>query len=233
VNRGGLSRRRVVAMLSAVSVGGAADVDPSIRFAGRDWAVKTSRGRVGPGPNYFDAANVTVTPDGALLLRISHRSQRWSCAEIICSESLGYGVYRFEVSNTSRLDVNAVLGLFTWDTQAADAHYREIDVEISRWGDPRNENGQFVVQPYTKPRNIARFAVPAGPVIYQFVWAAGSLACSAAQGGRVFQEHGFTAGVPEPGSEQVRMNLWLFRGNPPAHGKDVEVRVDSFSFASV
>jgi hypothetical protein len=36
--------------------------------------------------------------------------------------------------------------------------------------------------------------------------------------------------VPQPGSEHVRMNLWLYRGMPPANGNSVEVVVTRFSF---
>jgi len=36
--------------------------------------------------------------------------------------------------------------------------------------------------------------------------------------------------VPQPGSEQLRINLWLFRGAPPTDGKTVEVIVKRFTF---
>jgi len=37
--------------------------------------------------------------------------------------------------------------MFTYDPTDPYVHYRELDIEISKWGDENNLNGQFVVQP--------------------------------------------------------------------------------------
>jgi len=104
-------------------------------FSGYDWWIKTSAGLIGPGPNYFSDStnNVWLDPQGRLHLRITHQANQWQCAEIVSARTFGYGSYRFELdSEVDSLDVNAVLGLFTWSDDPAYAD-REIDVECSRW----------------------------------------------------------------------------------------------------
>lgn len=59
--------------------------------------------------------------------------------------------------DTSKLEPAVVLALFTWDYAGGDDNNREMDVEISRWGDPANKNAQYVVQPFHVPANVARF----------------------------------------------------------------------------
>ncbi|HEX2756758.1 MAG TPA: hypothetical protein VHM48_14910 [Candidatus Limnocylindrales bacterium] len=36
--------------------------------------------------------------------------------------------------------------------------------------------------------------------------------------------------VPQPGGENARMNLWLFRGQPPSDGQGIEIVVTDFTF---
>jgi hypothetical protein len=136
----------------------------TISFSGYDWTVKSRGEPAGPGPNLFSDSeeNVFVDRDGRLHLVINQKAGRWRCAEVVSARSFGFGTYRFTIdSGIDGLDPNAVLGLFTW-SDAAEYHNRELDVEISRWGDPASANAQFVVQPYTRKSNIVRFAIPPG-----------------------------------------------------------------------
>src|SRR5689334_16865161 len=69
-----------------------------VRFSGREWEVKDSGGsRVGPGPNWFSAANVSVDSAGKLHLKASEREGGCVSSEVIASQSLGYGTYHFKV----------------------------------------------------------------------------------------------------------------------------------------
>lgn len=158
--------------------------DPVIRFANHDWIVKDSRGAlVGPGPNVFSPRGASVE-HGRLHLRILNRDGRWSSAEVVSKESLGYGTYTFEVAtNVARLDPRAVLGLFTWNDAPAFAH-REIDIEISRWGDERNMNAQCVVQPYRLSGHTYRFDIPPTGTAarFSFVWKPDEVRCAVAAG---------------------------------------------------
>ena len=213
----------------------------TIRFAGHDWRVKASGNRVGPGPNYFsdDGRNVEVNSQGRLHLRIVQENGRWTCAEIISVESFGHGTYRFDLAELPEdLDPRVVLGMFTW-SDAPEYSHREIDVEVSRWGNPENDNAQFVVQPYTVARNIVRFTIPkdAKSTTHAFAWSSDRVTCESAevQGSpesrRVIKAHTFTQGIPRPGDENARINLWLMSGRAPADGEPVEVVFTGFEFS--
>lgn len=214
-----------------------------LQFAGYQWRVKSSSNRVGPGPNYFSDSrdNVEVDSRGRLHLRISNHDGRWSCAEVISTRSFGYGSYRFYVDSVvDGLDPKAVLGLFTWNDDSAFSH-RELDIEISKWGQADNKNGQFVVQPYTSPQNIVRFQIPAGlrATTHSFKWRPDSVIFRSLKGrraspprpGGLIQEHVFRENLPRPGGENARINLWLLSGQPPANGKEIEIIISRFEFS--
>ena len=48
--------------------------------------------------------------------------------------------------------------------------------------------------------------------------------------GEAVAQHEFTSGVPSPGTERVRMNLYYFRYAPRPPQKDVEVVVERFQY---
>jgi len=211
-----------------------------IQFSGFEWLVKESSDqRVGPGPNYFSKDGVRVDQRG-LHLRVFGQNDRNYCAEVINGQSLGYGTYRFVIgSNIDELDPNLVVGLFTWNDNPA-YHHREIDIEISRWGVPANDNAQYVVQPYTRKANIVRFALPQGleGVVLAFTWRPESVDFRASRlpssqpatpQALVIFEHRITTDVPRAGGENARINLWLVNGRHPTGGAD-EVTIQSFEF---
>lgn len=213
----------------------------TIRFAGQDWFVKDSAGQpVGPGPNVFDARNVTVQA-GKLHLRIGRQGVTPTSAEIISRAPFGYGKYTFVVENDpADLDRNVVLGLFTWSDDPAYNH-REIDIEISRWGDAANDNAQCVVQPYDLPGDLVRFALPGGlkQATYTFTWQPEAVSCAVAgnatteEGGKPANfrfAHRFTERIPVPDGQHARINLWLFGARPPASNTPPEVVVAGFDF---
>ncbi|MEK6409800.1 MAG: glycoside hydrolase family 16 protein [Acidobacteriota bacterium] len=214
----------------------------TLQFSGYEWKVKSSSGQVGPGPNYFSDSknNVEVDAQGRLHLRITKRDGRWHCAEVISTRSFGYGTYRFYVdTNIDKMDPRVVLGLFTW-SDAPDYSNREIDVEVSSWGKKDNKNGQFVVQPYTRPMNIVRFQIPRGlrASTHSFAWKPDSIFCQSLKGSHaatarrslVIAEHAFTQGIPQAGGENARINLWLMNGHPLIGGKETEIIVSKFEF---
>jgi hypothetical protein len=201
----------------------------TIQFSGYTWQVKSSTDAVGPGPNRFSdsAANVWVDSVGRLHLELTRSNGRWHCAEIVNTQSLGFGRYAFELdSRVDAFDPNAVLGLFTWSDDPAYAH-REMDIELSRWGNSADEtNGQYVVQPYDRSGNLQRITQRAvSPSTLSFDWQPDAVTFA---GPSSWTYSG--RDVPPPGSEHVRMNLWLYRGTPPASGRSVEVVVTRFNF---
>lgn len=192
-------------------------------WQGQWWIVKASDTPIGPGPNTFASANVSVRADG-LHLSVRPRKGRWTAAELISETRFGYGTYRWTV-RLPVLDPNVVFGLFTWEDDPAYNH-REIDVEAARWGvasDPTN--AQFVVQPYGTPGNLQRIATPAGSQTLGFTWRPNEVAFTAGASSWTYTG---TSIPPPPAS--VHMNLWLDAGRPPTDGKPVDVVVSGFSY---
>ena len=232
----------VCAVALSVSGTARAQTTRTVSFSGYDWIVKSSSGKVGPGPNYFSSGtgNVWVDTQGRLHLRITRAKGRWYCAEVVSARSFGYGTYRWYLdSPVDNLDPNVVLGLFTWNDDPAYSH-REIDIEFARWGDPNNQNSQYVVQPYTVPANMYRFNLPSGlsQSTHSFAWSSTSITHQSLSGhfaappdpSYVLQQHTFTSGIPQAGGENARMNLWLRNGLAPTNGQAVEVIIRRFEF---
>jgi hypothetical protein len=234
---------RSLVVLGLCSTAALAQYPRHVSFAGYDWTVKTSSGRVGPGPNLFSDSgnNVWVDTYGQLHLKITRTGNRWYCAEVILNGSFGHGTYRFYLNTpVDNLDRNVVLGLFTWNDDP-DYEHREMDIEFSRWGDAQNLNAQFVVQPYTNPANIWRWNMPSGVPqnTHSFRWSPTSVEFLSVRGlngqmqpdpSIVLQRRIMTNGIPVPGGENARINLWLFRGNPPSNRQTVEVVINRFEW---
>ena len=203
-----------------------------LHFSGYDWIVRTAASNRARTRNSFDPANAWTDERGALHLRIGRRKDKWTCAEVKLTRSLGYGTYMFVVRDTSQLEPSAVLTLLTWDGIGGELqNRRELDVEISRWGFLKNENAHYVVQPYFIPANMVRFRVPGGALTHSFQWKHGRVTFSTATGSptRVIQQHTFTSGVPPAGGDTVRMNLYVFRGQVPLKD-EMEVVIEKFEF---
>ena len=217
----------------------------NLQFSGYTWWVKTSSGRVGPGPNYFSDSlnNVWVDNDGRLHLKITKVKNRWYCAEVVSTDVFGYGSYKWELASpVDNLDRNVVLGLFTWSDTSEFAN-GEIDIEFSRWGSRSlYPNAQFVVQPYDAANHMVRFDMPAGvpESTHRFLWAPEGVIFRSAAGhwlaepppeATVFDWSFLWPGWPAPTeTENARMNLWLYQGVAPSDRLTVEVVFKSFTF---
>jgi hypothetical protein len=229
---------RLLAFLAPVAICSAAGLSEArtISFSGIPWTVKESGGEAwGPGPNVFSSDPETVFVDaaGRLHLRITQKDGVFRCAEVIAQRSFGYGTYLFSLdSPIANLDPSVVLGLFTWSDDEAEAH-REIDIELSRWGGDTATNAQYAVQPYETPGHLHRFSMLSGafPTVHGFTWRPTSVAFLSAAGNVILQRPSYTGGgVPRPGGESPRINLWLYEGKAPLLGQPVEVIVSRFQF---
>ena len=206
-----------------------------LTFSGYEWLVKGSDKRVGPGPCFFGDGeeNVWVDAEGQLHLRIDQRDGVWRSAEVVAAPSLGYGRYTFHLAGgAERINENAVLGLFTWDNDPA-YHNREIDVELARWGDPKSDNCQFVVQPYQTEGDMVRFeaTLNGAPSSHSFDWGPERVVFESKCRGEVIRAWTYTGpNVPPCGKEQARINLWQFQGRPPSDSVEMEVVVTAFEF---
>ena len=220
----------------AAAKGAASSPSPTLQFGGYEWRIRTAPSSRGDTMNQYDPANAWTDADGALHLRIAGEPGKWTCAEVALTRSFGYGTYSFVVRDTSQLEPAAVLALFTWDYAGGDEHNREMNVEISRWGDPASKNAQYVVQPFHVPANVARFDTPAGVVTHSFRWEPGRVSFKTVRGGpnaqrpEVVSEHSFTSGVPAPGAESVRIAVYVYGKTGQPLQKGAEVVVEKFEF---
>ena len=226
----------IVAVASVVGTGSFATPEPrTLAFGGYDWQIRQLPNER-HGPNEYDGRNAWVDGDGHLHLLLTQRDGRWTSAEVQMTRSLGYGTYIVDVRDSSRLDPAAAFSMYTWDALGADQNYREVNVDISRWGDPRNLNGQYVVQPEYLASNVFRFAIPSGLLTHSFRWEPARVSFKTVQrtgarrGADLVAERQFTAGVPVAGAEKLHMTLLYNRSaaGPPAG--DVEVVVEKFAY---
>jgi hypothetical protein len=209
-----------------------------VDFSGFTWRVRWKPSDRGGTSNPYRPENVYTDKAGALHLQIVKRDQSWTCSEVNLTRSLGYGTYSFTVEDISGLEPPVVFGMFTWDYSTDRENYREFDINISRWGDPNNKNAEFVVQPPFVPVNISRFVAPSGKLQHTLEWRPGKITMittrvSGPAGDSVVSRHVFTSEVPTPGSESVRMTLFVYwnpNGKSPGLQHRAEVVVDRFEF---
>ena len=214
-------------------------------FSGYEWSVKDSGGaRTGPGDNFFSdsVSNVWTDAQGRLHLKICKRVGVWSCSEVVSVRSFGSGTYRtFLETPCDTLDRAAVLGLFTWNDDAPYTH-REIDIEVSRWDNPSDtNNAQFVVQPWDVSGHLTRYRIPASVInaTYSFTWLSNRIDFASHTGffapapatNMLLTAWSFEGqGVPQPGGENFRINLWLCNTAGTSDSAEEEVVVSRFAF---
>ncbi len=198
----------------------------TINFAGYEWLVDNSgTEKRGPGPNFFSDSDENVWLDslGYLHLKITYKNGNWYCAKVYLKESYGYNKYVFYLdSRIDNLDENMVVGLFTYENDTA-----EIDIEFSKWGDCDKLNSQYAIQPSYKPENKERFDIQYDSnlsTIHSFDWKAEEITFLS-----LFNTEDGTnpdsdtihywkytgKNIPFDKNERLKINLWLFRGNPP------------------
>lgn len=208
-----------------------------LKFSGYDWAVRTVASNRGGLENLYDPDNAWTDAKGALHIRITHRSGLWYCAQLALNRSLGYGTYIFRVRDVSHLESAAVFSMYTFDEWHGDQYYREMDFEMSRWGDATNpNNAQYGIQPFYVPGNVYQFKAPAGPLTYTMRWKSGSVAFTTARSSRdgtagtVVAEHEFTEGVPAPGQEKFKLQLYIVPSDKYPLQEGGEVIIDKFEY---
>jgi hypothetical protein len=208
-----------------------------LHFSGYDWIVRTISGDRGGLNNLYGAENAWTDASGALHLRISKKGDRWSCAEVVLTRSLGYGTYIVTVRDTSHLEPAAVLSMNTFDDWGGDQHYREMDIEFGRWGDAASKtNAQYGIQPFYVPGNVAPFVLPKGTFTHSLRWESGSASfktvrgTSIQTGAPVVSEHVFTSGVPSTGQERIQFLFYVIASEKSPLQKEDEVVVEKFGY---
>jgi hypothetical protein len=213
----------------AVVPGASRPPSPILNFSGYQWRLRDAPSARG-GPNLYSSANISVDEKGSMHLRISRTDADWSCAEASLTRNLGYGTYEFVVHGLDKLEPAAVFGMFTYDYASGAQHNREMDIEISHWGDPTKKNAQYVLQPYYVAANVHRFNAPAGTLTFSLRWEHNRAVFRTRRGPAVVSEHVFTAGVPSPGIESIRVVLYVYRKAVVELKRPMEVVIERFSY---
>jgi hypothetical protein len=225
----------VAARAIVKGTGTLSNITKTLNFSGYEWQVRSAPSERGGWPNEYDPANAWTDERGALHLRITRRGDKWACAEVQLTRSLGYGTYLFVVRDASHLEPAAVLSMFTWDDLEANQNHREMDVEITRWGDAASKNAQYAIQPYYVPANVARFTTPAGVVTHSFRWEPERVEFRSMRGhgmraANPIAGHVFTSGIPAPGGETVHLNLYVFGSTAHPLQNETEVVIEKFEY---
>ncbi len=225
----------------------AAESPRDISFGGMMWGLRQTAGPTEPGPNTFSNLpdQVWVDAQGRVHLTLQKRNGVWTASEMMAKRDTGYGTYRFTLSGALKaLDPNIVFGFFTWD-KAPEAFNREIDVELSRWGDEAGPDVWFTVQPYDVAGNQHSFELPAAQsYTFELRWQkdvvdfalfrdveAYADADAAATTATPVARWSYHGAIPDPGRARLRINLWLFQGRAPKGSDPYEVVVSDFSYA--
>jgi hypothetical protein len=156
---------------------------------------------------------------------------------VICRSSQGYCLYEFDVgSRVDLLDPSVVNGIFTWDdcspfAQPPNNYFREIDIEFSRWTSLYYDISQYVIQPWDKPGNMHRFDMDLTGIdhsVHSFAWKSDSIVFTSIWGDSAHSwKYTNPVYLPEPGKENIRINLWLINGWPPSDNLNTEVILNS------
>lgn len=226
----------VIAVTAVKGTGSPPVMAKTIHFSGYDWLVRAAGADRAGEPTNFDPENAWVDKNGFLHLRMDERNGQWTCADVSLTRSLGYGTYKFVVQDSARLSPFAVVGLYTWDDIRSGEFRNELDIELSRWGDPKNKNAQYVVQPFYIPENLFRFTVPPGIVTHVFHWEPGQVSFRSDEGPDInlrnspISQHVFTSGIPTPANERVHLDLYQFHHLTNPSQQPSEVVIEKFEY---
>jgi len=209
--------------------------DRTITFAGRQWVVKSGCG-LGPGPNCWSDSEQSVWVDGSgqLHLKIRNINGTWYSAEVYTVACTQYGMHRFfVVGPVDNLDKNVIAALFLYKDDQT-----EMDIEFARWGEANpTYNAQYVVQPWDRAGNREQFSMTlSGSNTTHYIdWSSAAVQFKSIHGhyqeppdsAHLIHEWLYAGGDIPTKEERLRIhiNLWLYQGNPPSDGQEVEVIV--------
>lgn len=218
--------------------------ETTLRFSGLEWKVKNGD-KLGPGPNAWRAANVSVDANGWLHLKITHQDGKWACAEVESTRLFGFGRYQFfVVGRIDKLDKNVVLGLFNYPTpNVGPDGTNELDIELAHWGNDAYPPLNYTVWPAKADQknnsHTLNFTLTGDETTHRFVWHRDSVLFQSLHGHREddSEEFGHWLFKPKNPADTIGqkpmpllINLWLFKGHPPADGKEVEIIIPHVSY---
>jgi hypothetical protein len=209
-----------------------------LHFSGYDWKIRMIASDRGGLNNLYNSDNAWTDAGGALHLRMKKKDGTWTCAQVDLTRSLGYGTYIIVVRDISHLEPAVVFSMNTFDEMSGgDGHYRELDVEISRWGDPISKNNaQYGIQPFYVPGNVVPFTAPSGTLTHSMHWESGRASFKTIPGSSIqaaapaLSQHVFTSGVPAPGEERFQMSFYVIPSDRSPLQNASEVVVEKFEY---
>lgn len=209
-----------------------------LHFSGYDWKIRMIASDRGGLNNLYNSDNAWTDAGGALHLRMKKKDGTWTCAQVELTRSLGYGTYIIVLRDISHLEPAAVFSMNTFDEMSGgDEHYRELDVEISRWGDPISKNNaQYGIQPFYVPGNVAPFTAPSGILTHSMHWESGRASFKTIRGSSMqaaapaLSQHVFTSGVPSPGDERFQLSFYVIPSDRSPLQNASEVVVEKFEY---
>lgn len=244
-----LEENAPVPTLKAGSVSAAAV--PTVNFSSYTWYIKSGTA-LGPGPNNWNANNVTSDVNG-LHLKITptaNSSGSWDCAEVSTTVNLGFGTYEWVVEGNLDFAPEVVLGLFNYLYVKSPNRSSEVDIEVSHWGDKNYANILNYSVWYPKPVGGAShyntdFPLPDPTTAttvtrHLFTWKSNSVSFRSYYGtdsaALPFASRDFTPASPTKYIPQsampVHINLWVFRGTAvyPGTQELAAITIKSFAF---
>jgi Glycosyl hydrolases family 16 len=210
----------------------------TISFSGLEWSVRDNV-YGSPGKNYWRNDNVWVDELGRLHLAIRKIDGRWTCAELQTTRKFLYGKYTFKVvGRVDQFDQNVVLGLFNYPPEASKEGLGEIDVEFARWGNPSNSAGNFSVWSDLIDGDYTTRSFPVDlfgtHTRHVFTRKPKSVAFQSFHGhtgkNEIFSWN-YSGNDVSKTPMPIYLNFWLFRGQPPANGRDAEIIISEVSFS--
>jgi hypothetical protein len=211
------------------------DHSPQIlHFSGYEWKDEYYVSDYTGINHYYLPGNAEIDEHGALRLHIRRIADQWTCAEVHLPRTLGYGTYRLTFQMPSQMDPAAEFSFYTFSPGTQDPNHREMELHLSRWGEPRTSNAEYVIEPYYTPANVHRFEVGAGASTTTLRWSPGQAEYSTVQA-RSGKEHELThwtflTGVPASKDEQVYLGLCPFGYPKQPENSEVELVINSFEF---
>ena len=221
-------------VLAVATTRGRGKAGKFIVFGGYQWKLREGIASISGTLTEFNPANAWTDASGFLHLRIAGSREHWTCPALNLPRSLGYGTYRFVVRGLGQAEPSAVFTMMVSDETGP---AREMDIEISKWGEASARNGQFVIQPYHIPANTVQFQVPEETAsTFMLRWAPGRAEFRVFAGqtstwnSKPVRQHVFTSGVPVAGEENVRMIFYVFGRTSIPLQHENEIVVEAFEY---
>lgn len=215
-----------------------------IQFSGYEWIVRDGD-LSGPGPNKWSGSNVWLDNNGNLHLKITRTNDGWYCAEVTTTQRFGFGKYQFQViGQIDQLDPNVVFGLFNYPTaDVGPDGTNEIDIEYAQWGNAEWPHGNFTLWPAQEGIDnvYETYDVELNGTYtsHRFIWESQQILFQSLHGHEDNEENEIASWLFKPDEPlkyipqqamPVHINLWLFEGQLPVDGNEVEIIISSFTF---